>query len=550
MKSKLLAVFISLIIVFSFVSCGKNEQDINNSSLTNSSEEDTVYSYIKEQYGFCDDIINGVYTSTMNGNSVDSQMIELNEECKSGALFYEIVNTENDEKKILCIYLDTNDDSYTVNLSVKLDYFTLDERGFLSEMKTSVYNVPKMKSKYYFSVTGKYLAVIGLSEHSEGFYENHYYLARDVDAEDSSLTSADYYYEEEVCIYDLNNNLDEVLKIKREITPPNPNETCICKLSDNNNIFAYASGFTSFTYEGANLLSTEQEFCDKANELLHDFSIDGLTFTRTSWTNRWYRLEVDESGIPDHMVKIDCSVAAGVPDGNGHVKSDVIFTKNSKKEEHGELQAEDPDIPVSYGTTDVITAAENVATIPDNIPVSIDPSQLQELQYFNLDGFWHSSDMHYVMSINVGSQFWNTFRYVNLYGSDKIKHGSIQQTSAYSLNLNAGEDAEKDFEVFAVNEELVSDEITFIKTSESVSNNILGNWYAGDKTYRFDNDGTYTVLMKNDSYWGYYFPVDESRIVLGVYSENFKDINHSFKCFDYTLDAEIFVINGFASLSR
>lgn len=248
------------------------------------------------------------------------------------------------------------------------------------------------------------------------------------------------------------------------------------------------------------------------------------------------------------MVKVDFSCSPGISDGNGHVSSEVTIAKNAKKETYGELQDEAPDNPVSYGSTE--NNNQNTVIMPDNIPSSIDASQLQELEYFNLDGFWYSSDMHYVMSINVGSQFWNTFRYVDLQGSDGIKNGSVYQTSSYSINLKPNEDNEKNFEVFAVNGQLISAEITFIRASDNVSNNILGSWQNGDKTYRFDDDGTYTVLMKNDSYWGYYFPIDESRIVLGVYSNNLKKVNYSFKCFNYTLDADSFVIEGMASLVR
>lgn len=552
MRKRVLVIFMSLAMLFVLVSCGKKEeQEISNHDVSKSSavsEKDSIDAYIEEHYGLCDDTVKGVYTSAMNGNSVDSQIIEVDDDCKSGALFYDVVKEENGRKNIICVYLLQDDDSYTLNVSLNVDYFELDERGILSSNHTIGYGAPKMKSRYYFSVTGSYLTVIEMTEDSSGIFEMHYYLARDVDEHDTSLSFTEYFYEEKVCVYDLNNDLEKVGEISRNITPPNPNETKMCEISYGDDIFSYASGFASYTYEGATLLTTEQEFCDKANDLLHDLSISEVTFTRTSWANRWYRLEVDESGISDHMVKVDCSVTGGIPDGNGHVSSEVAITKNAEKEEHGELQAEAPDDPVSYDSTE--NSNENTIIMPENIPSSIDASQLQELTYFNLDGFWYSSDLHYVFAINVGSQFYNTFRCVNLQNSDGIKNGSMQQTSSYSINLKPNQSNEKAFEVFAVNGQLVSDEITLIKVNDNVVSSFLGSWQNGDTTYRFDNDGKYSVLMKNDSYWGYFFPIDESQIVLGVYSDNFKKINDSFERFDYTLDDNSFIINGMVSLRR
>lgn len=552
MGKRFLSVLLPLMVIFTLVSCGKTEQVPSKTSSFTGDTDDYIEEYIAEHYGFCDSFLHGMYTSTvthqMNSTSLDSEIIELDSGYRSGALFYDVVNDENDRKNIVCVYLDSDDDTYTLNVSIKVDYFELDEQKIASNIHTMVYNASKMKAKYYFSVNGRYLTVVELAEHSEGFFDQYYYLARDVDEHDTSLTSADYFYEERVCLYDLNNNLDNVVEMNRKITPPNPNETKICNISYGDEIFSYALGFASYTYEGATLLTTEQEFCDKANELLHSFSVDAIKVTRTSWQNRWYRLEIDENDIPDNMVKVDFSCSPGITDGNSHVSSEVTISKNAEKETHGELRAEAPDSPVSYGSTE--SNNENTVIVPDNIPSSIDASQLQELTYFNLDGFWYSADLHYVFSINVGSQFYNTFRCVNLQSSDGIKNGSVQQTSSYSINLKPNEDNGKTFEVFAVNGQLVSDEITLIKVNDSTVNSFLGSWQNGDKTYRFDDDGTYTVLLKNDSYWGYYFPIDESQVVLGKYSENLKENNYLFECFDYSLSDHSLDIEGMVSLVR
>lgn len=55
---------------------------------------------------------------------------------------------------------------------------------------------------------------------------------------------------------------------------------------------------------------------------------------------------------------------------------------------------------------------------------------------------------------------------------------------------------------------------------------------------------------KGKSYWGYYFVLNESQIVLGTYSSSRGKSNYSFITFDYTCDGDSFEISGFDSLYR
>lgn len=541
MKKRWMITIVVILTLFILGACSKEKKEAAKQE--NSTKGINIDSLIKEEYGICDSALQGKYTSTvkreMYRTSRESEIIQLDSKCKSGAVFYKIVNDKND---IVCVYLDDKNDY--VNL--KLDYLELNKEGKIASKHTIEIGAIQMKSRSYCLINSKYVTTVELSEVTMGFFDGYLYRARDIDENDRTVSSAEHYYEEKITSYKLNPNFEKVLEVGRKITPI-ADETKTCEITYKDQHFKYISGMNYISDEDG-LLSTEKEFCDKANELLDKLGIKELKLTRTSWKNRWYRLEVDEGAIPDKMVKVDFTCSSGIQDGNYSVNSDVVITQNAEKEKHGELEEEEPDVPVTYGRPSEEETEEVI--MPDNIPEGIDSSQLQNLEHFNLTGFWHSSDMKYIMFIETDNTSWSPWRYLKD-GTKQVKQGTINQTSSYSVKLNANEDAEMDFDVFAVNGQLVSDEITFIKVPDNIFSRIIGNWQSDGKIYEFDNDGKYRVHGgKGKSYWGYYFVLNESQIVLGTYSSSRREPNYSFMTFDYSCDGNSFEINGFDSLYR
>lgn len=542
MKRRWTVISVILLVLFILGACGKEKKE--SVKQENSTKNIDVDNLIKEEYGICDSALQGKYTSTvkreMYRTSRESEIIQLDSKCKSGAVFYKIVNDKND---IVCVYLDDKNDDVNLNL----DYLELNKEGKIASKHTIGIGSIQMKSRSYCLINSKYVTTVELSEVTRGFFDGYLYLAREKDENSWTDCSGEgYYYEEKITSYKLDSELEEVLKVERKITPI-ADETKTCEITYKDQHFKYVSGMNYISDEEG-LLNTEKEFCDKANELLNKLRVKELKLTRTSWKNRWYRLEIDEGAIPDKMVKVDFTCSSGIQDGNYSVNSDVVITKNAEKEKHGELKEEEPDVPVTYGQPNEEETEEVV--MPDNIPEGIDSSQLQNLDYFNLTGFWYSSDMKYVMFINADKPSWSPWHYLKD-GTKQVKKGTIERTSSYSLKLNAHEDVEQDFEAFAVNGQLVSDEITFIKVPDNISNRIIGNWQSDGKTYEFDSEGKYRVHGgKGKSYWGYYFVLNESQIVLGTYSSSRGESNYSFITFDYTCDGDSFEISGFDSLYR
>jgi len=171
-----------------------------------------------------------------------------------------------------------------------------------------------------------------------------------------------------------------------------------------------------------------------------------------------------------------------------------------------------------------------IGIMPTSIPQSINQYDLRELSGFNLNGFWHSTDGQYVYQIftsEYDSGLTNTMHYVDLNGSDDVKAGKVIQTSSYSINLKANEDRGVRLEVFAVDKQLISDEITLVRTDDYTTGRILGTWKNEDWSYTFESDGTYSVdRARGDSYWGYYFVIDDSRIVMSEHASESKLRNY------------------------
>lgn len=551
MKKKALVLVCSFLVLLTVTSCDNTKNEKNSSvatveSVKETEKEDKLYSYIERNYGFCESSVQGVFTAApvQEGATLNKGNMRFSDGMTGGAVYYKKLD---DAEQNMCVFLDDRDGE-RINLS--LTCFQLSQDGFVPKTSSTITLAqPHMKSRCYCAVNGKYIVVVQLEDKSEGWYDRCFYLAHE--RVDSVEHIHDFLYQETIYVYDYTESLFEPLfKLQREITSYYENDTksYIMKYGDNN--WAYASGCDNYINDWATLVTTEQEICDKANMLLREFDINWITVERTSWENRWYRLEIDENGIPDSMAKVDFNCSYSEVDKNGNVQSDINIEVNAEKEPNEEIEPEKADIPVIYGESPNMDS--NLIVMPEFILNSVDESQLHDLTDFNLDGYWYSSDLRYVFYIftNSPDNGFNTYYFVDLQGSDGAKYGTVQQTSSYSINLKPREDNEKVLELFAENQQLVSDEIILTRADDNIADSIWGEWQNGDKRYTFESDGTYWVHDGQDSYWCYYFPIDESRIVLGEYSENLKKQNHSFKCFNYVVDNDSLIIEGKVSLSR
>lgn len=465
-------------------------------------EDTDIFDRIEEKYGIANTTVSATEIKHANreyGKVNYTYDTTYEEGAKGGVIFYKIVETEAYPHGLICLYLE-NDENGIVSETVKLDFihnYTADMHASYTRTLTS----PTKKNRCYAIFKDNYLVNIEVSEHTQ----------------DTVMDEDGLYYEESITVYDINENMNEVFAITREFDLDGQRETRNCQIKSDDEWIIYAYGYGKYEAEQAHFVTTQQEFCDKTNILLHDIGLTEISIINSSWNTRAEGISFQEEDFSNQMVKIDYETSDAVIDSNGDEVTNIIMTVNSEEElfaSTGNIEEVD-DNPTYYGDqTEEIE--ETVAALPSNIPANVDSSTLQELTEFNIDGYWYSTDYKYVYHIytQTPDNGFGTLYFANLEGQKEPKHGQVKQTSAYSVILKAMESNEFSPEVFASNNQLVSEEITLIRVPDSTVYNLRGYWSDGVVTYSFDSDGNYHVKDEDESYWGFYFIINENTIVM------------------------------------
>ncbi len=517
-------------IIFFFIlvllgACDNKDVLPNGMEATDNNSAD-LREYIEEAYGFADNPVYGTRIAHVQ-NGYGSTSITYDEKFKEysqgGAVFYKAVAPDEKTEGWVCTYL-ADDENNGIALNATYSYSV---EGQDADYYGVTLAMPAKINRCYAIIGDDVLASVQLTEQE------------DVSDKDELI------YSESIAIYRLTDSgLKDLYTISRTIGSNEKELKNFVIRSDAEQII-YAAGYSSYTADGAEFVSTQQEFCDRANALLKNCSLDCITLNKTSWINRWYGMSIDENGIGNDMVKVDFVISEATIDENGDEENDIVITMNDEKQREENIPLEEiEDFPVTYNHTTETTPQEPIV-MPENVPQSIDEDELQNLTYFNIDGFWHSTDNRYVYYIytqHPDSGF-GTLYFADLEGRAEAKHGQVKQTSSYSVILKAMEDDVFSPEVFAANNQLVSDEIVLEKVDDSIASNLFGTWTNEDVTYTFDMDGNYHVKTSEDSDWGKYFVVSESELVLGERLDNLT-------LWPYEIDGDTLTINNTFSLKR
>lgn len=487
--------------------------------------------YIEQTYGFADNPIYGTHvthTEIGHGSTSITYDEKFKEGSQGGAVFYKEVSPDENIKGLVCTYLSEEENN---RIFFKAAYHYTNEQGsnaYIITLETPTMQPTPTKGNRFYAIIG-----------NDFFASVHLFEQEDISNENESV------YTENITVYRLTGTgMEELYTISRTVESNEKELKNFVIQSDSERII-YAAGYSSYTADGAEFVSTQQEFCDRANNLLKNSALDYITLNKTSWNNRWYGINVDESDIDKDMVKVDFSFSEATIAENGDEIRDITIKINDEQAETENVQLEEiEDLPVTYNQNTETTSQESVV-MPEYIPQTVDANELQDLRYFNIDGFWHSVDNRYVYYIytqHPDSGF-GTLYFADLEGRAEAKHGQVKQTSSYSVILKAMEDDVFSPEVFAVNNQLVSDEIVLERVDDSIVSNLLGTWTNEDVTYTFDTDGNYHVKTSEDSDWGKYFVIDKSEVVLG---ERVDDL----KLWPYKIEGDTLTINNSLSLKR
>ena len=217
-----------------------------------------------------------------------------------------------------------------VNTSVYLKIRIVDKENGSNVLDRSFSAfTPCMKNKCYVYVHKDYITVIEMAEDSSGWYDGYYYLSYDPGLNHSSFDE-NWNYKETITVYDIDGSIEKILGITRELSPVYAKGEKECWIEMPDERWCYSS--ISIRSENTEFLSTEQEFCDLANSLLSQYTVENINCKEISLENYWNGLEVEEKELFNNMLKIDTTCSYGILDSDGIVTSDIEFFINAKRE--------------------------------------------------------------------------------------------------------------------------------------------------------------------------------------------------------------------------
>lgn len=514
----------ALMIAILLCSCNKKVEEAPGKEKGKQAKEQEFAEFIKQKYGIASNPIFGrktAHTEKQVGQTTTTSKTRITENSKGGSILYKKMDSEKKTDEYVCIYVAECGDN---GIFLYADYIRKKD-GASTNTYTVTLSEPQKNKCCYAIVGDEYLAGISIRDEKDEIFDR-------------------WIHRETVSVYKYTDNgLDEQYTIERKLELGDDSELKEFEIESKSGVSVYASGYGSYSSGRAEYIYTQGEFCAKANQLLEDASLDCIKLNKTSWNNRWHGMSIDESGIGKNMVKLDYSYEEPIVDENGDEVTDITIEVNKEKQqlEEGNLE-EIEDNPVTYNQANETIPQEPIM-VPENLPKSINKDDLQDLRGFAIDGFWHSADYRYVYHIytqNPDNGF-GTLYFADLEGEDKAKHGQVKQTSSYSVILKAMEDDGFSPEVFAVNNQLVSDEITLMKAEDWIASNLIGKWSDGRKTYTFKSDGSYEVKTSKDWYWGQYFIIDENKIVLGEQLDDLEVYDYTVEGNSFTLEERTFV---------
>lgn len=238
---------------------------------------------------------------------------------------------EIDENKEQIISVSAEKVNESISLKISISYM---ENGFHRLTYSICASGLSTRSKVRCIMHRDYVIVVEQKEETRQFNDGYYYMSYDFITNPPSTTNhVNWNYTERISVFDIQRQ-DEVLNIDRRIVSGYETATFSSEPSvhcsiwpDNGDALFYSTA----SIEGDNVdfvFSTEQEFREEANRLLKPYTGSSVKLEELSWDRRWDSLKVDESGIPNDMVKVDAVCSYGVPVSENTVKSDIVIKIN------------------------------------------------------------------------------------------------------------------------------------------------------------------------------------------------------------------------------
>lgn len=222
-----------------------------------------------------------------------------------------------------------------INDSILLDISVANvEDGF----RRQIYSFKTMslgtRSKVRCIIHRDYVIVVEQKEETQQFNDGYYYVSYDFITNPPKIDNHyNWNYTEHIRVYELQSQ-SCALEIERSIVSGyeavtfSDEPSVDGSIRQENGSWSIYSTSTIAETNADVIFTTEQEFCKEVNRLLKPYTGSSIKLEELSWDSRWDHLEVDESGIPNDMVKVDAVCSYGVPVSENTVKSDIMIKIN------------------------------------------------------------------------------------------------------------------------------------------------------------------------------------------------------------------------------
>lgn len=298
-----LAILIVIVSLF-MCSCGSKETVVVEKQKVKQekTKAETKKEYLEKTYGIADSV---TYGKRIGHTEADRTVYDekFTEDSHGGIVLYKNLTSEGETEGQVCIYL--SDSEYNGIALVEQYIYNMDGSG--TGTGVNLLASPKTKNNCYVKVGSNYFICVEQEEEKDAT---------------GNLT-----YTENITAYKLaRRNSKSIYTISRKMTFGTSLKEY--KIQTELDYIIYAEGYTSYTADGAQFVSTEQEFCDKANTLISNMAGDDIRIVEASWDNRWNSVSIDESQNKDDVVKVSMSSSEPYIDENGDEIKDIVIRVN------------------------------------------------------------------------------------------------------------------------------------------------------------------------------------------------------------------------------
>jgi len=274
-------------------------------------KEEQIRSILEAEYGWADNPVYGEHiTHVEYGNGMVKKTYDegFQENSHGGIVFLKNLTELGKTEGIVCVYLNDNENGDKIVLKVKyMDKYS--QGGYTYAFAWDRY---LLRDFCYIIIGSEYFASVEIQEKT---------MADEIQ------------YNETISVYKLaRNDTKQVCTITRTYEPKEKIIKNYQIRTDSSQVI-YAEGYSSYTAEGAEFVSMEEEFYDRVNAILRDASMECIHLNPITWESRWDAVNIEQNETENDVVKAEFSYSEPVTNENGDEVTVVTIRMNDENRE-------------------------------------------------------------------------------------------------------------------------------------------------------------------------------------------------------------------------